>query len=1046
MKKFNDVKSIERHIKKGGFDLSCICLDIETTGLRKREHDIIQISIIDKNEKVLLNKLYKPKIKVEKLENALDINEVNNCKNRLNEDALYLQYIFENSNMILGFNLIKFDIPFIEHKLKIEVDKSKLKDLMIDVKANLCLNKNTLSNVAQYCGITNEIAHNALYDVITTLRCYKYLKSRIVPFYKQSTSIVKSKLLLSKDKEYTEYKGEISKTLTTQFHKLMKGQQLEESFISNGALNENIGNDDYILNFELYKNIFPLDCQLIERKKYNIYDKTKLFVLHIKLIDLNNKHLNSIYYNNIFNKKGEAYITSIDFTQIKKILPSNKYKILHYYEFINVGFLPKDLLDFIKLRIKDYNLNQTKEYASFTKHILFYKALKPIEETYSFEDGYRKRLGMRQPFCQFSVILACYIRKHNIENNIEYKQCVSPIRLNKVQTFSLTEEQKELLEYAKQGKNVLVDACIGSGKTTTLQHLVVELKKLDKRILYLTYNATLKNEARTKIKSDNFVNTQGFDAYAYEILKKNNLSGHLVKDYLNYKEINEISYKKINDKYDVLIIDEYQDIEEDKAEFLEDIKLCNPNIQIIAVGDIDQRINEYTNLDVISFIHNLMNNSYQQVFFTTCFRLNKDYANEIGDLWGKRIVGSNQNLQVLYLTPEATVDFLKDKETKDILCLGGNLNLELNYILNTLEKVHSDKFNRETVFAKIGDDRNKLSIPSNSVELALFLTFDACKGMERKYCIICGFTKEYWHIRADKGSKFDILKNKFLVAASRGKETIIFVKPTISKDKLLQGEILKKTLCLPFKQRKERKFNINNMYEYKIPKLVRGVENYINYKEIKKPVSIIDRVNVKSYYGTIDISSAISSFIKLNYFKNFNIDTLIDFLNIFASNNNKLVISKSEPLQQQLLDILAFETKKERYRTQVPCPYINEQQKEYLYKLMKHFKFNKNSAKGKDIQVDIEVDIDKIGIARGQIDAIQNNCIIELKYKRSIDIHDCLQIGTYLSLTKYKKGLLYNLYDESIYEIKIKDKKKFLDSMAKAITNNIVKKCKIIKE
>lgn len=37
--------------------------------------------------------------------------------------------------------------------------------------------------------------------------------------------------------------------------------------------------------------------------------------------------------------------------------------------------------------------------------------------------------------------------------------------------FSLSEEQKEFIEIALKGSNILVDACIGSGKTTSIQHL-----------------------------------------------------------------------------------------------------------------------------------------------------------------------------------------------------------------------------------------------------------------------------------------------------------------------------------------------------------------------------------------------------------------------------------------------------------------------------------------------------------------------------------------------------------------------------------------------
>ena len=40
-------------------------------------------------------------------------------------------------------------------------------------------------------------------------------------------------------------------------------------------------------------------------------------------------------------------------------------------------------------------------------------------------------------------------------------------------TFSvkLSGEQQQFIEKALQGKNILVDACIGSGKTTAIQNL-----------------------------------------------------------------------------------------------------------------------------------------------------------------------------------------------------------------------------------------------------------------------------------------------------------------------------------------------------------------------------------------------------------------------------------------------------------------------------------------------------------------------------------------------------------------------------------------------
>lgn len=52
--------------------------------------------------------------------------------------------------------------------------------------------------------------------------------------------------------------------------------------------------------------------------------------------------------------------------------------------------------------------------------------------------------------------------------------------------MNLSEEQSKFVEIARKGKNILVDACIGSGKTTAIQALCKELPR-DKKILSIFY-------------------------------------------------------------------------------------------------------------------------------------------------------------------------------------------------------------------------------------------------------------------------------------------------------------------------------------------------------------------------------------------------------------------------------------------------------------------------------------------------------------------------------------------------------------------------------
>ena len=55
------------------------------------------------------------------------------------------------------------------------------------------------------------------------------------------------------------------------------------------------------------------------------------------------------------------------------------------------------------------------------------------------------------------------------------------------------------------------------------------------------------------------------------------------------------------------------------------IKDCNPNMQIIAVGDMEQKIYDKTTLNVESFMKGFLEDPLR-LKFTQCFRLANDLA------------------------------------------------------------------------------------------------------------------------------------------------------------------------------------------------------------------------------------------------------------------------------------------------------------------------------------------------------------------------------------------------------------------------------------
>ena len=387
-------------------------------------------------------------------------------------------------------------------------------------------------------------------------------------------------------------------------------------------------------------------------------------------------------------------------------------------------------------------------------------------------------------------------------------------------SITLTNEQMYFMTLVQEGKNVLVDACIGSGKTTVIQELCNRLGRRKKnerpKILYLTYNTLLKHDAKDRIHRSN-VTVTNYHGYASKCLRDVNISCGKNELISKFNKVKPVKH------YDVLVIDEYQDIDTEISQMLEIIKEQNPEIQIIAVGDMEQKIYDKTSLDVTHFITHYLG-EYEQVYFTNCFRINSEHAKFLSCVWNKQIQGVNSNCIVEYMSFEDTFDFLSKQNVEDVLCLGKKTGL-MSEMLNKLEESCPRIYNKHTVYATITDEGEGISsdMVNNLKKSAIFTTYDRSKGLERRVCVVFNFTEEYWETRSRQdGTKYEILRNLFCVAASRGKEHIIFVSgqeytrrgiKSIKNFRMLSEE----TLSTPFEMCKDFKypFNMSTMFDFK---------------------------------------------------------------------------------------------------------------------------------------------------------------------------------------------------------------------------------------
>ena len=99
---------------------------------------------------------------------------------------------------------------------------------------------------------------------------------------------------------------------------------------------------------------------------------------------------------------------------------------------------------------------------------------------------------------------------------------------------TLNNEQRKIIYHVKKGKNVVVDAVAGTGKTTVT--LKIAKSNPVKKVLQLTYNKSLKHEVREKIKKEKITNIK---VHTYHSLAYNYYSNKGHKDIENHRIIEE---------------------------------------------------------------------------------------------------------------------------------------------------------------------------------------------------------------------------------------------------------------------------------------------------------------------------------------------------------------------------------------------------------------------------------------------------------------------------------------------------------------------------
>lgn len=155
-----------------------------------------------------------------------------------------------------------------------------------------------------------------------------------------------------------------------------------------------------------------------------------------------------------------------------------------------------------------------------------------------------------------------------------------------------SEEQIAIIDKLAGGENAIVNAVAGAGKTTTSLLIAQYFKSRKKKILLLTYNSKLKQEARKRAKSlelDNVMECHSYhsfcNCYYARCFNEDMLKEIVCKDTCPYKQLR---------LYDIIIVDEAQDMTPlmyaAVRKILRDIKATPCSPQFVITGDWRQCI------------------------------------------------------------------------------------------------------------------------------------------------------------------------------------------------------------------------------------------------------------------------------------------------------------------------------------------------------------------------------------------------------------------------------------------------------------------------
>lgn len=373
--------------------------------------------------------------------------------------------------------------------------------------------------------------------------------------------------------------------------------------------------------------------------------------------------------------------------------------------------------------------------------------------------------------------------------------------MNNCANITPSTEQQEII-LSCQTHNLIIDSVAGSGKTTT--NMFIAHTYPEQKILLLTYNAKLKLETREKAKEWGLTNIEvhSYHSFCVKYYSKTAFTDagitNFLSDSTDKKKIKKNAVLQVPFKYDIIVIDEAQDMSNTYFSLVCRIWQDNnkKDCKLIICGDVNQCIFRFNGADsrYISLAESVYCDfkpgvQWKTLRLATSFRCPIEVTQFVNKcvlksdrMFGVRNIGykpryvvcdtfgytSKRNPKTSRPYQEVMYYLNQGYKYEEIFIIApsikaGSGNSPVRRLANALSMAGIP------IFAPASDD-DKLDEDVCRGKL-VFASFHQVKGLERKAVIIFNFDASYFKYYS-KDSDPKICPNEIYVALTRTKERL----------------------------------------------------------------------------------------------------------------------------------------------------------------------------------------------------------------------------------------------------------------------------------